>query len=79
MKRKIAWLGVILSALYLITIGILPDPLPLVDEGIALAVLLRCSSYLGYDLRKWVPFLPRREKPLSQKPNKIRKDITIDV
>ncbi len=79
MKRKIAWLGVILSALYLITIGILPDPLPLIDEGIALAVLLRCSSYLGYDLRKWLPFLPRRKKPLSQKTYKNPKDITIDV
>lgn len=61
MKRKLAWLGVILSTFYLLTIGILPDPILFIDEGIALAVLIQCASFLGYDLHKWLPFLPKKK------------------
>ncbi len=34
----------------------IPDPIPFIDEGVALAVLLKCTMFLGYDLRKWLPF-----------------------
>lgn len=79
MKRKLAWIGVILSALYLLTIGILPDPIPLIDEGIALAVLLKCSSYLGYDLLKWLPFLQKKKTYPASSRRRTTKNITIDV
>ncbi len=76
MKRKLAWLGVILSALYLLTIGLMPDLVPFIDEGIAFAILIKCSSYLGYDLRKWLPFFPKKKiYPASKQ----RNDVTIDV
>jgi uncharacterized membrane protein len=79
MKRKLAWLGAILSVLYLLTLGIMPDPLPFIDEGLAFAVLLNSASYLGYDLRKWLPFLPKKKIfPVSKSP-KNDKNITIDV
>lgn len=63
MKRKLAWLAAILSGLYLVTLGIWPFPpdfIPLVDEALALIVFLKSTSYLGYDLKKWIPFLPRK-------------------
>jgi len=79
MKRKLAWLGAILSILYLLTLGMMPDPLPFIDEGLALAVLLNSASYLGYDLRKWLPFLPKKKiSPVSNSP-KNDKNVTIDV
>jgi len=79
MKRKFAWLGVILSGLYLLTAGPVPDPIPFIDEGVALAILLKCASILGYDLRKWLPFFSKKEKSPHSDQNKDPKDITIDV
>lgn len=79
MKRKLTWLGAILSGLYLLTVGIMPDPLPFVDEAIALAVFLKCTSALGYDLRKWLPFLGKNAKSKPSENPKNDKDVTIDV
>ena len=79
MKRKLAWLGVILSGLYLLTVGPVPDPIPFIDEGVALAMLLKCASYLGYDLRKWLPFFSKKEKSPRPDQKKDPKDVTIDV
>jgi hypothetical protein len=79
MKRKLAWLGVILSVLYLLTIGILPDPIPFIDEGIAIAVLLKCASYLGYDLHKWLPFMPKKKTYPTTNHRDNAKGVTIDV
>jgi hypothetical protein len=83
MKRKIAWIGAILSGLYLVTIGPLPfpamDPLPFVDEAVALAIFLKCTSSLGYDLRKWLPFFGKKGKSDPTRSPKDKKDVTIDV
>lgn len=79
MKRKLAWLGVILSALYLLTLGIIPDPVPFIDEALALAILLKCSSYLGYDLRKWLPFFPKKKIYPASNRGEAPKSVTIDV
>ncbi len=82
MKRKLAWIGVILSGLYLLTAGPLPDPIPFIDEGVAFAVLLKCVAYLGYDLRKWLPFFSKQKESANSKSSKSDKtdnNITIDV
>ena len=82
MKRKFAWIGAILSGLYLLTAGPIPDPIPFVDEGLALAMLLKCTAYLGYDLRKWLPFFSKKQNsPQSNDSSKkaAYKDVTIDV
>ncbi len=83
MKRKLAWFGAILTGLYLITIGPLPflamDPLPFIDEAVALAIFLKCTSYLGYDFRKWLPFMGKKGKSSSSPQAFGKKDVTIDV
>jgi len=68
MKRRIAWILAIVSALYLLILGPLPDPLPIVDEATALLIFMKSMAYLGYDVRKWVPFLNRgkSKKPSGQ-------------
>jgi hypothetical protein len=79
MKRKIAWIGAILSGLYLLTAGPIPDPIPFIDEGVALAVFLKCAIYLGYDLRKWLPFFGKNGKSDPTRSRKEKKGVTIDI
>lgn len=79
MKRKIAWIGAILSGLYLLTAGPIPDPIPFIDEGVALAVFLKCTASLGFDLRKWLPFFGKTSKSQRARHSRPAKDVTIDV
>ena len=53
MKKLIALLLALGSGLYLGTIGIALDPLPFIDEGVAILVLLNSLAYLGLDLRRF--------------------------
>ncbi len=57
-------------------LGPLPDPVPLLDEGLALLVLVQSLAYLGIDLRRWVPGLSKRMKDRSAP---LPKGRTIDV
>ncbi|MBK1883354.1 hypothetical protein JIN85_13080 [Luteolibacter pohnpeiensis] len=60
MRRKLAWLLTLLSGGYLLTIGILPDPLPFLDEAFALTIFVKAASYLGHDVRGLLPFFGKR-------------------
>lgn len=62
MKKAFAWLLALLSGGYLLTLGILPDPLPFIDEATALVVLVKALSYLGFDISRFVPFLSSRTR-----------------
>ncbi len=79
MKRNLAWIGAIFSGLYLLTAGPVPDPIPFIDEGVALAILLKCTAHLGYDLRKWLPFFGKNDKAEPVQKTDTKKDVTIDV
>ncbi|OYV07069.1 MAG: hypothetical protein CFE26_02965 [Verrucomicrobiales bacterium VVV1] len=63
MKKALATLAVLMSGGYLLTLGILPDPVPFIDEGIALVVLVKSLGYLGIDISRFVPFMSRKVKP----------------
>ncbi len=78
MKRRLAWLFAILSALYLLIAGPIPDPIPFVDEATALLIFVKSMAYLGYDVRKWIPFLRKGKTRKSPKPN-ANPNVTIDV
>lgn len=67
MKKAIAGLAALMSGGYLLTLGILPDPLPFLDEATALLVLVKSLSYLGVDISRFVPFLGKRAKQQKAK------------
>lgn len=79
MRRRLAWIGVILSGLYLLTAGPIPDPIPFIDEGVAFAVLLKCMAYLGYDMKKWLPSMVKSGKGARSRRPKDNSEVTIDV
>ena len=52
------------------------DPIPFVDEAIMLAIFVKCMASLGYDVRKFIPFLSKGKK---SSPETKAKDMTVDV
>ena len=78
MKRRIAWILAILSGLYLLILGPLPDPLPIVDEALALWIFVKSTAYLGYDVRKWIPFMGKG-KGVKSSGTRPASGVTIDI
>lgn len=60
MKRLIALCFAVLSGLYLMFMGITPDPLPFIDEATALIVLVQSLAVLGVDIRRFLPFFGKK-------------------
>ena len=74
MKRRIAWLLAVLSGIFLLV----PDPIPFIDEATALLVFVKSMVYLGYDVRRWIPFTGRRNG-FKRSPFKGASGATVDV
>lgn len=60
MKKALALFFAILSGLYLLVMGITPDPLPFLDEATALLILVQSLAVLGFDLRRFLPFFGKK-------------------
>ncbi|WP_411844716.1 hypothetical protein AAFN60_11935 [Roseibacillus persicicus] len=67
MKKLIAILLASASGLYLATLGILPDPIPFIDEGLAFVILVNSLAMLGFDIRRFVGMKGGKKKS-SEKP-----------
>lgn len=79
MKRKLAIAGAVISGLYLLTAGPIPDPIPFIDEGFALAIFLKCMGSLGFNLQNWTDLFGKNDKSDDKKRKADPKDVTIDV
>jgi hypothetical protein len=81
MKRFILWIVVLVSGFYAFLAGpFIPDPLPFLDEAVALAIFLKATSALGYDVRRFLPFLGKAKAAGGKKAGQAQsKDMTVDV
>lgn len=71
MKKFIATVFAGISGVYLVFLGWIPDPLPIIDEATALIVFVKSMAVLGVDLTRFVPFLGKRTKPAPKGPGPV--------
>ena len=67
MKKALTILFALLSGIYLLTIGIAPDPLPFIDEATALLIFVKSMSALGIDISRFLPFIGKKKPKGSEK------------
>ena len=80
MKRRIAAIAAVISGLYLLVIGPMPDPILFVDEGLMLLVFVTSMKVLGYDVTRWLPFMGKgKVPPVPRKPADKARNATVDV
>jgi hypothetical protein len=60
MKRVFALVLALVSGAYLAVLGPLVDPLPVLDEAVALLVFVQALAALGVDVRRWLPMLGKK-------------------
>lgn len=70
-KKLIAFIFALVSGLYLLTMGPMPDPLPIVDEATALLIFVKAMQALGVDLSRFIPFLGKKDKTAPKSPGPV--------
>lgn len=69
----------VVSGLYLLVVGPMPDPIPLIDEGVMLFVFVTSMKVLGYDVTRWLRFLGKGKKADGTRAEGKAKHATVDV
>lgn len=67
MKKALTILFALISGIYLLTIGIAPDPLPFIDEATALLIFVKSMSALGFDISRFLPFFGKKTPKSGEK------------
>lgn len=79
MKRKVAKIVAVGSVLYLLVAGPLPDPIPLLDEGVMLWLFAWAMKELGHDVAQWLPLFGKGRKERAEKAPGRASEATVDV
>jgi hypothetical protein len=70
-KKFIAATFAGISGIYLVFLGWIPDPLPIIDEATALIIFVKSLAVLGIDLSRFVPFLGKKSKEAAKPPGPV--------
>ena len=76
MKRLFALALAAASGAYLLVFGPMLDPLPVIDEALALMVFVQALAALGIDVRRWLPMFGKKV-PVPAKARAPRR--TVDI
>lgn len=69
-KKFIALIFAVLSGGYLL-LGPIPDPLPFLDEGMALLVFVKSLAVLGVDLSRFLSYGGKKARPAGKKDGRV--------